>query len=314
MSSRVVPNNDRAAKPISSIDWDKLRVFHSVAEAGSFTHAGEALHLSQSAVSRQIGALETSLGAPLFHRHARGLILTEQGELLHRAVRDIYSRLAEAGAMIAESKATPQGPLRITTTVGLGAVWLTPRIREFVDIYPEIAVTLIVSDSELDLNLREADIAIRMMPPRQPDLIQRKLMTVHFHVYASPSYIKRYGIPKSAAELDEHRIIIYSEYPTPPFQDTDWLLSAGLGPESRREPVFRVNNVHGIARAVQSGLGIASLPDYMTTRDDSLVRILPELEGPSLEAFFVYPESLRNSARVTVFRDFLLRQIAATEF
>ena len=314
MSSRGVSLNDRVGKPISALDWDKLRVFHAVAEAGSFTHAGERLHLSQSAVSRQIGALESSLNAPLFHRHARGLVLTEQGELLHRTVRDIYARLTEAGAMIAESKSKPQGPLRITTTVGLGAVWLTPRIKQFVDIYPEIAVTLIVSDSELDLNLREADIAIRMMPPRQPDLIQRKLMTVHFHVYASPFYIKRHGIPKSAADLDDHRIIVYSEDPPPPFQNTDWLLRKGASADAPREPVFRVNNVHGIARAVQSGLGIASLPDYMTHNEDSLVRILPELDGPSIEAFFVYPDSLRNSARVTAFRDFLLREIAATEF
>ncbi|MHA1535948.1 MAG: LysR family transcriptional regulator [Alphaproteobacteria bacterium] len=314
MSSRGIAANERAGKPISALDWDKLRVFHAVAEAGSFTHAGERLHLSQSAVSRQIGALETSLDAPLFHRHARGLILTEQGELLHRTVRDIYNRLTEAGAMITESKGKPQGGLRITTTVGLGAVWLTPRIGKFIEIYPEIAVTLIVSDSELDLNLREADIAIRMMPPRQPDLIQRKLMTVHFHVYASPSYIKRHGIPKSAADLDAHRIIVYSEDPPPPFQDTNWLLRAGASEEAPRDPVFRVNNVHGIARAVQSDLGIASLPDYMTHNEDSLVRILPELEGPSVEAYFVYPESLRNSARVTAFRDFLLREIATTEF
>jgi len=314
MSGRGVSANDRVGRPISALDWDKLRVFHAVAEAGSFTHAGERLHLSQSAVSRQIGALESSLDAPLFHRHARGLILTEQGELLHRTVRDIYARLTEAGAMIAESKSKPQGPLRITTTVGLGAVWLTPRIRQFVDIYPEIAVTLIVSDSELDLNLREADIAIRMMPPRQPDLIQRKLMTVHFHVFASPSYLKRNGIPKSAAELDNHRIIVYSEDPPPPFQQTNWLLQEGANEDAPREPVFRVNNVYGIARAVQSGLGIASLPDYMTHDEDSLVRILPELAGPSIEAYFVYPESLRNSARVTAFRDFLLREIAATKF
>ncbi len=314
MSSRGISPGDRVGKPISALDWDKLRVFHAVAEAGSFTHAGERLHLSQSAVSRQIGALESSLNAPLFHRHARGLILTEQGELLHRTVRDIYGRLTEAGAMIAESKSKPQGPLRITTPVGLGSVWLTPRVRQFVDIYPEIAVTLLVSDNELDLNLREADIAIRMMPPRQPDLIQRKLMTVHFHVFASPSYIKRYGIPKSAADLDDHRIIVYSDDPPPPFQDTDWLLREGANADAPREPVFRVNSVHGIARAVQSGLGIASLPDYMTHNEDSLVCILPELEGPSIESYFVYPESLRNSARVTAFRDFLLREIAATEF
>jgi DNA-binding transcriptional LysR family regulator len=109
-----------------AMDWDKLRVFHAVAEAGSFTHAGEALNLSQSAVSRQISALEESVSMPLFHRHARGLILTEQGELLFRTAREVFAKLAMAEGLISESKDRPKGPLKITTTVAFGSVWLTP--------------------------------------------------------------------------------------------------------------------------------------------------------------------------------------------
>src|SRR6202789_1529223 len=93
----------------TAMDWDKLRVFHAVAEAGSFTHAGEALNLSQSAVSRQISALEESLHVPLFHRHARGLILTEQGELLFNTARDIFAKLGLTEAQITESRERPQG-------------------------------------------------------------------------------------------------------------------------------------------------------------------------------------------------------------
>src|SRR5579883_480449 len=155
------------------MDWDKLRVFHAVAEAGSFTHAGESLNLSQSAVSRQISALEESLSVPLFHRHARGLILTEQGEALYHTAREVFAKLAMTEAMLSESKDRPKGPLKVTTTVSFGSAWLTPRIREFTDLYPEIQVSLIVDDSELDLSMREADVAIRMSPPRQPDLVQR---------------------------------------------------------------------------------------------------------------------------------------------
>ena len=110
------------------MDWDKLRVFHAVGEAGSFTPAGEALNLSQSAVSRQIGALEESLGVPLFHRHARGLILTEQGELLYQTTRDVFSKLTSVQSMLSESTEKPTGPLRITTTMAFGSIWLTPRI------------------------------------------------------------------------------------------------------------------------------------------------------------------------------------------
>ena len=191
------------------MDWDKLRIFHAVAEAGSFTHAGEALNLSQSAVSRQISALEESLSVPLFHRHARGLILTEQGELLYRTAHEVFAKLAMAEAQLSESKDRPKGQLKVTTTVALGSTWLTPRMGEFLEVYPDVTVDLLLDDRELDLSMREADVAIRMAPPRQPELIQRHLMTVHMHVYAAPTYIKRYGLPKigrGARQPQGHRL------------------------------------------------------------------------------------------------------------
>ena len=199
-----------------AMDWDKLRVFHAVAEAGSFTHAGEALNLSQSAVSRQISALEESLSVPLFHRHARGLILTEQGELLFRTAREVFAKLAMSESLISESKDRPKGPLKITTTVAFGSIWLTPRIREFLDLYPEIQVSLVVDDSELDLSMREADVAIRMSPPRQPDLIQRHLVSVQVHIYGTQDYLKKHGTPQRPEDLDEHRLIVYGEDSRPP--------------------------------------------------------------------------------------------------
>ena len=106
------------------MDWDKLRIFHTVADAGSLTHAGETLHLSQSAVSRQIRALEESLNTTLFHRHARGLILTEQGELLFEATRSMNKRLETATARIRDSEEEVFGELRVTTTTGFGTLWL----------------------------------------------------------------------------------------------------------------------------------------------------------------------------------------------
>ncbi len=293
-----------------AMDWDKLRVFHAVAEAGSFTHAGEALNLSQSAVSRQISALEESLSVPLFHRHARGLILTEQGELLFRTAREVFAKLAMAEGLISESKDRPKGPLKITTTVAFGSLWLTPRIREFLDLYPEIAVTLVVDDSELDLSMREADVAIRMSPPRQPDLIQRHLVSVQVHVYASPEYIKKYGNPQRPEELDDHRIITYGEDSRPPVPGVNWLLEAGAKPGHDRRPILAVNNTYGMLRALMSGLGIASLPDFVANEETGLVRVLPDISGPPNEAYFVYPEELRASKRISVFRDFLLRKVA----
>jgi DNA-binding transcriptional LysR family regulator len=293
-----------------SMDWDKLRVFHAVAEAGSFTHAGESLNLSQSAVSRQISALEESLSVPLFHRHARGLILTEQGELLFRTAREVFAKLAMAESLISESKDRPKGPLKITTTVAFGSIWLTPRIREVMELYPEIQVALVVDDSELDLSMREADVAIRMSPPRQPDLIQRHLVSVQVHIYASPDYLKKYGTPQRPEELDNHRLIVYGEDSRPPVPGVNWLVDAGAKPGHDRRPILTVNNTYGMLRAVMSGLGLASLPDFVALENNSLVRVLPELAGPPNEAYFVYPEELRASKRISVFRDFLLRKVA----
>lgn len=294
----------------SPMDWDKLRVFHAVAEAGSFTHAGEALNLSQSAVSRQISALEESLSVPLFHRHARGLILTEQGEVLYRTAREVFAKLAMTEAMLSESKDRPKGPLKVTTTVAFGSTWLTPRIREFLDLYPEIQMAVVVDDSELDLSMREADVAIRMTPPRQPDLVQRHLMTVRYHAYASPEYLKKYGTPRQAEELDKHRIIVYGSDSRPPVRNASWLLEAGARPGFERHPILAVNNLSAIIRALQAGLGIASVPDFMEPEASGLTRVLPNLLGGEFEAFFVYPEELRSSKRIAVFRDFLLRKVA----
>lgn len=292
------------------MDWDKLRVFHAVAEAGSFTHAGESLNLSQSAVSRQISALEESLNVPLFHRHARGLILTEQGELLFRTAREVFSKLAMTEAQLLESRERPQGPLKVTTTVAFGSLWLTPHIRDFVELYPDIQVSIILDDGELDLAMRQADMAIRMMPPRQPDLIQRHLMDLRYNVYAAPEYLARFGVPKTIEELDNHRIVVYGDDVRPPVDSVNWLLKAGARNDTPRRPILKVNNIYGIFRAVQSGLGIAALPDYFSREATNLKEILPELRGPVIETYFVYPEELRHSKRIAVFRDFLLKKIA----
>lgn len=288
------------------MDWDKLRVFHAAADAGSFTHAGDLLGLSQSAVSRQVSALEDELAVPLFHRHARGLILTEQGELLYRTAHEMFMQLEGVRTRLTDSKNKPSGPLKVTTTVALGSNWLTPRLREFVELYPDIDLELLLVDDELDLAMREADVAIRMRKPVQPDLIQRKLFTVHFHIYASPDYLKKRGTPRDILDLDNHEIMTYGQ-PAPNYlSEINWLQAVGRDGAGPRQPVLRVNNVHALKRAVQNGIGIAILPDYIVEPGNNLVQLLPDADLPEFIAYFVYPEELRNSARVNVFRDFLL--------
>ena len=296
------------------MDWDKLRIFHEVARAGSFSKAAENLNLTQSTLSRHIAALEQELKTPLFHRHARGVVLTEAGEMLFRATHEMEHQLATARTRLMDAREKPSGPLRITTTVGLGTIWLTPRLAEFIRLYPDIQTSLLLYDEELDLARREADVAIRLRRPVQPDLIQRKLFTVHYHVYAAPSYIQEHGFPRTVEELDEHRIISFG--PAPGYLAAlNWLQYVGRPQDRPRQPIMTVNNVYGLTRATETGIGIAALPDYIIGPDTRLVQI--DLKGvamPQFDTYLVYPEELRNSKRVKVFRDFIVSEARGWKF
>jgi DNA-binding transcriptional LysR family regulator len=291
----------------ATMDWDKLKVFHAAAEAGSFTHAGEQLGLSQSAVSRQVSALEQELAVALFHRHARGLILTEQGELLYRTAHDVFMKLEAARTKLTDSRERPNGDLKVTTTPGLGVNWLIPRLGEFMELYPDIRINLLVTDEELDLSMRQADVGIRMRQPSQPDVIQRKLFAVHFHAYGSPGYLKRFGTPKSHDDLDHHRILLLDGGSVPSYlqKNRNWLVEAGRNGKGPRTAYFSVNNILGVMQACQRDLGIALLPDYLV-EDAGLVQLFGEGDEIALDCFFVYPEELKSVARVQVFRDFLV--------
>ncbi len=289
------------------MDWDKLRIFQAAADAGSFTHAGETLGLSQSAVSRQVGALEADLGAPLFHRHARGLILTEQGEMLLDAVRDVVLKLDAVRSRLIDSREKPTGELRVTTTLGLGANWLAPRLGEFVELYPEVKIQLLLSDDDLDLGMREADVALRLREPIQPDLIRRRLFTVHFHAYASADYLKRRPQPRSVEDLDRHHLIAFgAPTATHLLYDLNSLLTLGRDPRNPRTPQISVNNLGAMSRAAEHGVGIAVLPDYVVQPESGLVRLLQQADMPEMDCFLVYAEELKNVARVQAFRDFLV--------
>jgi len=274
------------------MDWDKLKVFHAAAEAGSFTHAGEQLGLSQSAVSRQVSALEQELAVSLFHRHARGLILTEQGDLLFRTAHDVFMQLQAARAKLTDSRERPSGDLKITTPPALGINWLIPRLDEFTALYPDIRISLIVTDEDLDLSMREADVAIRTRKPT---------------AYCSPEYIKRFGTPRTLDDLDSHRIIMLGDAQVPPhLQNRSWLIDAGRNGSGPREAYFKVNNILGLVRACQQGLGIAALPDYLVEENNRLVQLFGETDSIAIDTYFVYPEELKTVARVQVFRDFVV--------
>jgi len=290
------------------MDWDKLRIFHAVADAGSLTHAGDKLHLSQSAVSRQIRALEESFNATLFHRHARGLILTEQGELLFDATKSMNKRLEAASARIKDSEEEVFGELRVTTTTGFGTLWLAPRLPKLYEKYPDLKIDLMLEERVLDLPMREADIAIRMKEPSQADLIRKKLMTVRMRLYATQQYLEQNGTMTDMEEISNHRLICQS------------LSSAQVAAGSSLvqhlltydvPSLFTVNNYFGVLQGVLNNLGIGVLPDYVTEDFPDLVRVMPEVESAEVPVFLAYPEELRQSKRISIFRDFVQDEIIA---
>lgn len=289
-------------------DWDKLRVFHAVAQAQSLTKAGDIMNLSQSAISRQISGLEEQMGVTLFHRHARGLLLTEQGEILYRSVAEIAHKLKATETALMDSRERPRGPLVITAPVAMGTRWLIPQLAEFNELYPDIELSLIVADEDVDVAMREADCAIRPYEAKQPDVIQRKVATIHCDLYASNEYIRKHGVIKKVEDLQHHALISYGEYHRAPFADVDWILKLGDG-KFTLKPSFRVNSLLGILRAVKSGIGIAGLPDYVAKDSTDISRVLPSVKGPPVDLYFIYPSELRYSKRITVFRDFLLRRL-----
>ncbi len=290
------------------MDWDKLRIFHAVADKGSLTHAGEVLHLSQSAVSRQIRALEESLSVTLFHRHARGLILTEQGELLFDATSQMVRRLEAAAARIRDSEDEVFGELRVTTTTGFGTLWLAPRLATLYAKYPALKIDLMLEERVLDLPMREADVAIRMKEPTQADLIRKRLMQIRMRLYATPQYLADHGTPRTMDEMTSHRLI--SQHAGTAQVAAGALLVAEL--MSHDIPsTLTVNNYFGVLQGVLNHLGIGVLPDYITEDSPQLMRVLPDVESGEVPVFLAYPEELRHSKRVGAFRDFVVDEIMA---
>lgn len=291
-----------------ALDWDKLRLFHTVAVAGSFTEGARRLKLSQPALSRQIIALEEQLDAKLFHRHARGLALTHEGEQLFRTTAQISDSIAHTRNGIESTRNRPTGEVRLTTTVSFGSSWLPRQLADFLDLYPDIRVHLILSDAEIDLARREADCAIRFHKPTQADLIQRPLAEIRHRLCASPAYLATHGEPHSARDLLSHRIIAYGPAAPAYLKSLNWALELGHdGPP--REPALSVNSSAGVLQAVEAGAGIAALPSYLIGHSTKVKVLMPEVVGAVFQTYFVYPSELRGSVRVGVLRDFLVSRM-----
>lgn len=290
------------------MDWDKLKSFHTAAETGSLTAAGRKLDISQSAVSRQIAALEEGLGISLFQRHARGLVLTDSGQALHKSTVEMAAAAQSAISALRDQKETPQGDLVVTAPVAFGSTWLVPRLNKFMDKHPNLHLDLRLDDREYDLLKLEAECALRLWAADKADLIQRKLTNLTMSLYASKEYLEKYGVPQTPEDLDRHRIISYGDQRTQ-MQEVNWAQRVGRDDLPPRRPDIRVNNVFAMLRAVEAGIGIADVPNYMAAESPNLVKVLDHEQGPRFELYFIYPSDLRRSSRISAFRNFLTKEI-----
>jgi DNA-binding transcriptional LysR family regulator len=286
-------------------DWNRLRFFYIVSEAKSFSAAEEKLNLSQSAISRQISALEHEIKTPLFHRHARGLVLTDQGEILFETAKDIYKQINEAEALLLASKNTAIGSIKLTATRSFGTMWLSKRLVKFCKQYPDIHIELMLDDRTFNLPMREADFAIRMWKPNILDVVAQKFITLHCHYYASDDYIAAYGMPEKVTDLNTHKLIDYTNS-NPIMRETlNHHLYFQQPFRRQRKTIYASTSLTTILHAVEGGLGIATLPDYMTVNSPNLQRILPEIDANSFETYLVYPQEIATTKRIQLLQEYL---------
>lgn len=294
------------------MDWDKLRIFISVINNKSYAKASESIHLSPSAISRQITELENSVGSRLFNRHSRGLALTNSGEILYRAALDILSKVQETEALLKRDSTDLRGPLKLTTTHAIASGWLTLYLDDFIKKHPEINLTIIGHDEQLDLQVRQADVAIRTAIPHQSDLTQMYLTTFHLGIYASQNYLRKFGVPKKPRDLDDHRLLTFGDNIAHPYGNINWILNIGLVPGERpRSSFLRINSAYGLRRCVELGIGIGALSkEYAALAEDiKLVPLLEEYEMPTVDLYYVYPRSLEKIRRFTVLGEFLRERL-----
>ena len=291
--------------------WDRLRLFNIVAQTRNITEASYILQMSQSALSRQMKALEHELGVKLFLRNSDGISLTKAGNRLYSSVQVLASDISKTHNQLLEDMDVPSGRLNVTATNAFGALWVAPRMSKFKIAYPEISVALSLRDSEPRVTNFNSDVEVRMTPSSSQDDVQIKLADCRYKIFASKDYLKVNGLPKTTKDLDDHKkIISYGEDAQPPIDRhrLNWLLTIGKENKRPRKPILEVSSIYGIAKATEVGMGIASLPDWMEFEMIELTEILPQLEGPKMSISLCYNYELRNDSRIKAFKDFMLQE------
>lgn len=295
------------------IDLDKLKTFYCVATLQSASKAAQQMGLSQSSVSRQILNLEEALNKKLFHRQIGGLILTKHGEILFRYAAKALEDIKTAQTLIENDESEVEGLLKLAVTVGVGTCYLSPFMEGFLKRYPNVRMTVLASDEMPKLNLEEADVAIRPYIEGAAGLVQRPLIATRSCLYASPDYLKKYGTPQTVDDLDNHRLIAFGNHPNHPFSEMDWHLRIGKSGNESREPYIQINLAKNRCSLAEVGLGIVCISqEHPELEKKNLVRVLPDIKGPEIRAYYTYSQELENSKRVLALYEFLVEHFPKT--
>ncbi len=287
---------------LERLDWSWLRDFGVVAELGSLSEAARALGVSQPTLTRRMAALEAQLGAEVLRRGPRGIELTETGEAILAPIRRMRDEASAVGVAATGRDAALAGTVRVSATEGIANYWCTPALMEFQRAHPAIRIEIDVRNRNANLLRREADIAIRLLRPRQQELVARKVGDLAIGLYASTSYVERRGRPDSIEALASHDCVGFDES----LVDTDsarWL-EHRAGP---RGMVFRSTSLNTQLQAIRCGWGIGITAVFIAEKVGDLERVLPEI-GHSLEIWLVTHPGLRRSARIRAVYDFLAQR------
>lgn len=280
-------------------DWNDLRLVLAIVRAGSLTSAAKALGVNHSTTFRRLGALEERLGVRLFERLPAGLYApTSAGERMAATAERVETETAALDRDLLGADLRLSGRLRVTCSETLAYALLTPCVADFRAAQPGIVLDLVIDNRVLSLSRREADVALRVARPKEPDLHGRKLADLAWALYATPDLLKRVG-PVAADRLEDVPLIGWEEAVTG-VNSADWL--AREAPE--RAIVYRTNSVVNQMVAARSGIGVALLPCFLGDTQPALVRAVAEpLAEIGRELWIVTHADLRRTARVRAFMD-----------
>lgn len=293
------------------VDLNDVALFVQVVKAGSFAEAARRAGIPSNSASRRIQQLEQQLGLRLLHRSTRRLSLTDAGEAFYARCADQIDALSEAAVEVAEGSQVPSGKVRVAASADFFNVFQMDWVTEFLVAHPNVRLEFVLSDARADLVSEGIDVAIRAGRVTEPTLVARRIGSGRACMVASPSYLAARGVPTSLDDLAAHDCLA-----TPPVAGrTLWRLD---GPEGSTDVQvtgrFYANAAHVLLKASVAGLGIALLPEVMTTpqvRDGHLVQVLPEHCVKGLDLYLVYLSRRQLPRAVSVFIEFAMTKIVA---